>query len=166
MAPAGTDNRIVANMPDRDDSPIASGRGVTTPVAEVYADHVVLVSPTGARTLSTDAITGVEFGEPSGDDPGYLYFDQQGYERPDGLPVDKPKAENAVTFEADCADAAQEIRRTVERLLGNGGRGESRGTDQESDGDDPLEILRARFARGELSVEEFETRLELLEETT
>lgn len=209
--------RAEAAADEMGEEPLASGRGATMPVVDVYPERVVLASPNGSKSIDLDAITGVELEEASANESGYLYFDQRGYDRPDrgfaGTRYNvheynaKPGSANAATFGVESNERAQEIRRTVAELVENGaneeddvaetdtegerdadaegevqnaeteadnagaGNAENGCTDDESDDDgdtddEAIRILREQFAKGEISKEEYETRLEILQDTS
>lgn len=190
--------RAEAAADEMGEEPLASGRGATMPVVDVYPERIVLASPDGSKSIDLEAVTGIEFQEARQDEPGYMYFDQEGYEHPDQEYVatehtihevgTKSDSTNVARFDVAANEQAKEIRRTVADLQsdregggpaddGDDGDGvtaenaeDEGGTETQDDGDDEpdeaIQLLREQFATGEISKEEYETRLEVLQDTS
>lgn len=112
----------------------------------------------GEKEIPISNITGVQFKDAGRITTGYIQFGQSGYSEADGA-FDNAGDENTVHFKRKHQDDFDELRaridelREQERSGGGGGGG----------GDSAVETLKKEFAKGEISKEEYEERLEVLE---
>lgn len=149
------------------------------PTVSVYPDRVVFDKEGGVlsaekhREFPIETITGVEYKAAGRLDPGYVYFNRKGGSDTDGFLEDMEKMDSSdsVTFRRGQNDEFEELKETVQRLVrdqhgGGSDDGDRSPSPTQSQSQSPVETLKRRFAEGELSKEEYEERLEILQDTS
>lgn len=112
---------------------------------------------TGEKEIRINDITGIQFKDPSLATVGYIQFGQSGYSEDDGGTFSAASDENSVTFKRGQADEFEQLRERINQLRDEHDR-PSTGA-----GDSAIEALREQFATGEISKEEYEERLDVLD---
>lgn len=112
----------------------------------------------GEKEIPLDSITSVQFREPGTATKGYIQFGQKGYDESDDGLFDAANDENSVMFIQDQTEDFRELRSKIEEL-----KKESVEKNIKSM-DDAMQTLRQKYAEGDISEEEYETRKEVLQE--
>ena len=152
-----------------DETLIAMAKSDNKKVVEVYPDHVAitreggLLSSESEREVPYDALNSVEFFEAKGRiRRGYLYLNIAGGDSPDSA-AEKLHSQDSVSFgKKERNDAFREVTDAIQEKL----RSQQSSEDSpESATDSAIETLREKYAAGEISKEEYEERLAVLEDT-
>ena len=113
----------------------------------------------GDKEIPLSSITSIQFKDAGRLTNGYIQFGQSGYSESDGGAFDAANDENSVMFKRKQQDDFEELRERINEL-----REQSSGVSSGSDDSDPaIEALREKYATGEISKEEYEERLEVLQ---
>lgn len=112
----------------------------------------------GEKEIRTDDITGIQFKEPGLATAGYIQFGQSGYSEDDGGTFSAADDENSVTFKKKQLEDFETLRQKINDFR------DSAGSASSDDEDSAIEALRKQYAEGEISKEEYEKRMSVLEE--
>ena len=142
-------------------------------VVKLY-EHKVVLEPkgvlgrisnmgNGTKEIMIDDITSIQFKDGGFTTKGYIQFGESGHKNVSGVTKASGDA-NSVLFKRKQQDDFEELRERVNELRSESDNGsESEGN--ESSEDTAVQQLRERYAEGEISKEEYEERLAVLEET-
>ncbi|WP_192498297.1 SHOCT domain-containing protein [Halorussus halophilus] len=111
----------------------------------------------GNKEIPISSITSIQFKDAGRVTNGYIQFGQSGYSESDGGAFDAANDENSVMFKRKQQEEFETLKEEIDDIRENGGDSGGRDTDP------AIDALREKFATGEISKEEYEERLAVLE---
>lgn len=167
---SATEETVVRGDAERDDELVTMAKNMNGMTIKVYPDRVEIARKEGTvmqgveKEILYDSLHGVEFSKAKTiGGPGFVYLNQAGGESCDN-PMEKRSSRNSVTFQKKRNEDFREVKDVIQERLRER-QSSSETSSNESKSDPAIETLREQYATGEISKEEYEERLAVLEDT-